>query len=382
MNEKAPYIALIISTLLGVFGLVFKTKKDKKKTKQIKKASSLISGYINPLTPFGIGVLFLLISFLVIGIFMQVKKDKEIIDKTNKDLISAVRDSAKKVTDSLTASNRYINTIKLLEQQIKNDSNIISKDSIRYYVTLSKLGQQLKKQQEVLNDVQLVMHPLFPMKIYFHFEVDLSTLNTIYKNKFDTLVNDLFNNLSQKHNRYLNAYIEYENTRIIYADEHNLLLSDSIKSNSFEKIELYMQEFIPIIGFRISKPKNMDSNKTGSVVFIISPQENITRFSEFKYYLNVEKLHLSMSYYYEAKPESVDQGSISSILECDSGHFFIALRSLKNGADLSLDNLILKCGVSYHDEYIFEISDKNLVSNKKYKNKNYQKEININSAIH
>ncbi|HEY4784927.1 MAG TPA: hypothetical protein VIH57_02710, partial [Bacteroidales bacterium] len=85
---------------------------------------------------------------------------------------------------------------------------------------------------------------------------------------------------------------------------------------------------------------------------------------------------------YEAKPESVDQGSISSILECDSGHFFIALRSLKNGADLSLDNLILKCGVSYHDEYIFEISDKNLVSNKKYKNKNYQKEININSAIH
>ena len=59
------YIPIIITALLGLLGLISKTKKDDK------------PGYFNKLTPFGIIVCLLLLSSFITAIWLQNNKDRE-----------------------------------------------------------------------------------------------------------------------------------------------------------------------------------------------------------------------------------------------------------------------------------------------------------------
>lgn len=75
-----PYITIIIAGLLGIFGIISKTKKDDKRK------------LFNELTPFGYLMLGLIAISSVVGFFSQREKDSttknekdRILDKASKD---------------------------------------------------------------------------------------------------------------------------------------------------------------------------------------------------------------------------------------------------------------------------------------------------------
>lgn len=189
------YIPIIITALLGLLGLISKTKKDDK------------PGYFNKLTPFGIIVCFLLLSSFITAIWLQNNKDRENEaqkkEAKNKALLDAINQKHQFEIDSIGREgtiNRLENQKDLIEQQklddsarfkvtlshLQNQNNLTLQqkfaDSIRFNVTLSNFGEQLIRQDQTLFNIQKVIHPI--KNVGFSYTIEISEGKSLRYKKY------------------------------------------------------------------------------------------------------------------------------------------------------------------------------------------------------
>lgn len=130
----ATYLLLAFSIVLGIIGLVAKTKKDDK------------PGYFNKLTPFGIAVLFLLLCTFITNIWLEKDKRRKAYEQKQLNILKEQKDSLQFIIDS---SNQAY-TINALRLQNNLNRQQLADDSIRFGVTLKKFEQQLNRQNLTL----------------------------------------------------------------------------------------------------------------------------------------------------------------------------------------------------------------------------------------
>jgi hypothetical protein len=178
----AQFIPIIITALLGIVGLIAKTKKDDK------------PGYFNRLTPFGVIVLLLLTVSSVTTYELQRQKEEQ------------------NYIERAAANNRYyrdsmINRQKFIEDSISHKATIDSlgvekRNNLgRFNITLLKFSQQLNYQNRALFEIQRVLHPLKNFQLSFQIEVHSgkSIPLQLYFSNLKKIVDSLLPSLVKSH---------------------------------------------------------------------------------------------------------------------------------------------------------------------------------------
>ena len=343
------YIIITITALLGLGGLIFKTKKDEKK------------GVFNKLTTTGYVVLFLLLASLLVNFWSQNEKDKaadlERKAATDKAINDSIRFSNKGLIDSL----RFVTTSQKLQEQRSIDSTKIVTDSNRFDITLSKFLEQSNKQDKALDNLQEIKHPLFPLRITGTVAVDIEAMefsDTILKtvNKFRTYLKQKESKAGLPSTLNLDfvkqGVIHYEifnpNETASYDDEFNKFnqfictrILPAIRIDIFSNSQNHIQIF---------NHGGLQFKKGLTLTYLINPQ-NIAYF-DFEYY----------------PTEQDDNRGIKSLYSCKDGFIDVSInQNLESGfKGFYYKQLTLNCGTNYSDSYYFSFGEKDIKKSDNY----------------
>src|SRR5450432_3274012 len=141
------YVTIIITTLLGLIGLISKTKKD------------VGTSVLNKLSPFGYVVLVLLIISLIVNLYSQKEKDKSAENEKNR-----------------------------LTEKAKQDSI---------------------RQDETLKNLEELQHPISPLQVQAEFTVYLSKLSEQDSEIVKKYVSELYEMRNDHNRKYPTNFCNY-----------------------------------------------------------------------------------------------------------------------------------------------------------------------------
>lgn len=193
------YLPIIITALLGIIGLIAKTKKDDK------------PGYLNKLTPFGFVVLALLICASLTTFWTQYNQT---LQAKNKAIIDSLNHRHEFLIDSIG----HITTISKLELQKQINQKKIQDDSIRFNITLEKFSEQLNIQDQNLHNIQRILLPIKDVFVTFSIEISLDSFPELiaYKERLKTGIEKLlsFYNTENNTDKFIDdTYVSSRNNK-------------------------------------------------------------------------------------------------------------------------------------------------------------------------
>ena len=305
------YVTIIITVLLGLIGLISKTKKD-------GGPSTL-----NKLTPFGYVVLVLLIISLIVNLYSQKEKDKAAESEKNK----------------------------LMEKA--------KQDSIR--------------QDETLKNLEELQHPISPLQVQVEFTVYLSKIPEQDKETVRKYVSELYEMRNDHNRKYPINFRNYLMSDELLG-MHGTIECDDLSPGddshfdaAFIKLNRLIYNYLlPEVWFYFYKS---DINpkvdiQTANLFLIANGIENLapTYNNDFKlsykYYPQLNQVDFKISFNdpYIYKKER----TINSMYSIRNGSLAISLHSFNHNCDVELLKVDFKTGNNYYDWYSIDLKESNV----------------------
>jgi hypothetical protein len=348
------YITLIIASLLGILGLISKTKTDEK------------SRLINKLTPFGYIVLILIIITGVISFFSQREKDRK--SKQEKEDITkkATRDSIIQENHFLKISYAQTKTISSLNEQKKRDSTKIKQDSLRFLLTLYNFKEQLNRQEKTLENIEEILHPLFPMKIEGDIKVTLGEKSIEIIKKY---LKELDSQIELKGGMGKMPYgqVEFWDEGISYF--HYRPSDTCLYEKAFEELNAYLfQKIFPQIDLNFYQNDISERNDWNSSLALKSYEQDENVFIlpitfDCRYDVDLEKNSIQFTFSFEPLYNRKPSKTMNSIYSCKDGFLEITLQYIDFDASIKpfLTDIKFLCGINFTESYSasFDTNDYN-----------------------
>lgn len=359
------YVPIIITALLGLLGLISKTKKDDK------------PGYFNKLTPFGVVVCLLLLSSFITAIWLQNNKDRENEvqkkEAKNRALIESIKQKHQFELDSVgrEATITGLEKQKSLIEQQKLD------DSIRFNVNLSNFGAQLIRQNQTLINIQKIIHSF--KNVSFEYTIEISEGKSISLKKYIERVQSGIDSLipTLKSSYTPIRYLTNDGVSIVGFNNNDMPVRFSIKRNSSlypkssgDEKEIYFLFNVKPTLYFYKKPidikqtqfyfQNFNSSEEMNIAQANGQLENLQYPDIEKTYNNPDEKDYELVYYKSKNTITISTGSsalsdgveptgaIKSIPDLAKARFFIQFSDIDSlvkispqGFELHFDDLPL-----------------------------------------
>jgi hypothetical protein len=338
-NNFSIVFPIVITMIIGIIGVLFKTKKDDK------------NGLLHRPTIFGFAV----IAFLILITCFNIES------QYNTFLISRIKTDSlnnKAFRDSVNNRNEYLyqlaidsvghaRTIKELKKQSYADSQKIKEDSFRYNVTLGKFGEQLSEQNQTLQNINKILHPLFPLKIDFEIKINSDDLT-----KDTALINMLFR---KGNSEFRDAKKNKSRVDDIVLVGKQRKFSDT--SAYSDSIEFYIRKFIPKSVSSIISATSFDDEDRSMLEFNINDIN-----TDYNYSFDLKLRRLLIEVYTEIIPSYCTRIHIQSFEETKGSKMLIGIFTPRINTPFSITSFNFNCGSSFLSTYRFALSESEIQS--------------------
>ena len=344
-------IPAIAACILGIFGILFKFKRDDK------------AGVFNTPTSLGLLAIILLIVVGTCNVSSQYQtylKNKNVTDSVNN---KAYIDSINNVTrflklgqyDDSIIHNQQLqsgadsiissNTITGFEKQILLDSINKQNDSSRFTITLKKFGEELTSQNTALQSLNNVLHPIFPLTVMATLEINIDSmskeLNIAYtlkklENSEDVRLGDAF---------LLFTKSMRDGNLMLVKHKYNkpLTVNDSLQS----KINRLVPSYIYL---RILEGTN--TNDKPVFTTLIDDQH-----MEYSYNYNFRSKILTLKVYSDIDTKDVSVNNITTFEQAKKDFLWVGFNNFKFKSEFRLISFNFYCGQTFYNNYLFNFTE-------------------------
>lgn len=186
---------------------------------------------------------------VVINVFLQYSRSRATGLAMERQRSIFVQDSLKAVQNALMMTQRY--QFDSLSHQATITSLLQQKetDSLRYEVTMQKIGQQLGQQRIALNNINRILNPLFPLKVQYDFKMRVSKFPDSSRVILVTQGKKIFDSVPNEYQDPVNSIFKIDYREVIKG-KNDLFTSDNHMTTLFTPVNVLIKESIPVVGVK------------------------------------------------------------------------------------------------------------------------------------
>ncbi|MDO5970874.1 hypothetical protein Q4Q35_13760 [Flavivirga aquimarina] len=310
-------------------------------------------------------VLCLMVVSFVITFYSQREKDQlahlekeKLIEKSKKD---SIKQRKKYQVDSL----RHEITIKKLGEQRYRDSLQISNDSVRFDLTLKNFGKQLSKQNETLQNLEELQHPISPLKVRVILTVKLDSLSETAREYLKQCRLDL-KNISN--NGKPDKFYNFD-----WGDSGSIECRDFYPKevtkydSTFTKFNRFMYDYVmpkTWFYFYIKDKINKIDERSADLFLLANGISNGgTTFNKdfiLSYKYNIYKNEVRFNFSFQDPIINEKKRTISSMYSIRDGLLAVRMVSYDHNAKMVLNVVEFRTGNNFYDRYLLYFNEKDL----------------------